>query len=954
MPQAATAVRPPRARDQKPAGAWNDPIGIALLVLSALLMLALISYDPRDLPSWIPGSVALEEDQVTRNFVGVLGAILAWGGLWMTGWAIYLLPVTMTWFGVCKLASGLRVTGRSWLGVALMVISASAIMAVQGILNHRDDITPHGGGGGLGYLIGGSLFANLLGTVGSSVVLLGIYGVGFFLASGMHPLVILEEIRLELERWREEARQRRALAEQELAAGVSAPAAVRRKKASREEISPETAATPGGPMITPELGLTFEPKIIDASVPRAHPVEDESKPKLSDVWQKKRAQKLEQAPHGTLGSLTVLFKDYKLPELDLLHWPEEASRPADKKEMLGVQDTIVRALASFGVKVEPGDITRGPAITRYEVRPVDGLRVARIAALDDDIARATCAERINILAPIPGKDTVGIELANKDKVIVPIRELLEDEVFTNGKAKIPIALGKDVYGKTIIGDLAAMPHLLVAGATGSGKSVCINGIITSLLCRFAPDELRFIMIDPKVVEMQNYANLPHLALPVVTDPKKALMALRWVVKEMENRYQMFASEACRNFEAFNSRNRKRQAAAAAGKGPAGTSPAVARTVSAVEEPAPAPRRSPSAMRPSLAMSASKASTLARVASAAAAAADSLIPEVPFGHSIAAAEELAAEARRPVRKSDAFARAAALADAAQEGMHPEQVRLDYVPEPPPWEDEEMESRHDVQFGEDAEADDALPIDEGGLWTGDSEPPPPRRQELVIPDTLPYIVVIIDELADLMQTAPADIEGAIARITQMARAAGIHLIVATQTPRADVITGVIKANIPTRIAFQVASALDSRVILDRKGAENLVGKGDMLYVPPGGAQPIRSQGALVTDEEIHAIVEHCVAQGRPVYDVRVDDENGDFMGDGDGDNDNGISAEEEETLEKCLEVIRQEKKASTSLFQRRLRLGYGRAARMMDILEMRGIIGPGDGAKPREILVSMDEI
>lgn len=220
MSQAASAVRPPRARDQKPAGAWNVPIGIALLVLSALLMLALISYDPRDLPSWIPGSVALEEDRMTRNFVGVVGAILAWAGLWMTGWAIYLVPVTMTWFGVCKLASGLKITGRSWLGVALMVISTSAIMAVQGILNHRDDITPHGGGGGLGYLIGGSLLASLLGTVGSSVVLVCIYGIGFLLASGMHPLVILEELRQEIERWREEARLRRALAEEELASGA--------------------------------------------------------------------------------------------------------------------------------------------------------------------------------------------------------------------------------------------------------------------------------------------------------------------------------------------------------------------------------------------------------------------------------------------------------------------------------------------------------------------------------------------------------------------------------------------------------------------------------------------------------------------------------------------------------------------------------------------------------------
>lgn len=238
---------------------------------------------------------------------------------------------------------------------------------------------------------------------------------------------------------------------------------------------------------------------------------------------------------------------------------------------------------------------------------------------------------------------------------------------------------------------------------------------------------------------------------------------------------------------------------------------------------------------------------------------------------------------------------------------------------------------------------------GEWNSDAAPPPPAPN-LIVPDTMPYIVVIIDELADLMQTAPADIEIAIARITQMARAAGIHLIVATQTPRADVITGVIKANIPSRIAFQVASALDSRVILDRKGAENLVGKGDMLYVPPGGSQPTRSQGALVTDEEIHAIVDHCVSQAPPDFDAGsaaiIDSP------DDGGEGGEGVSPEEEETLEKCLEVVRQERKASTSLFQRRLRLGYGRAARMMDILEQRGIIGPGDGAKPREILVDLN--
>jgi S-DNA-T family DNA segregation ATPase FtsK/SpoIIIE len=733
------------------------------------------------------------------------------------------------------------------------------------------------------------------------------------MVTGIHPLSALQSIRYEFAKWQEVCEQRRLIAEKlaEEAANTipgtftPIPEELRKKKRGAKDPATaaalaemaKTAAETG--LVTPELGLKFDPppppKIIDSSAPRSHE-DNADKPKLTEVWEKKRAQKIEQAPHGSLGNLTVRFKDYKLPPIDLLNWPVEQHAPTDKVELLATQATIVKALSSFGITVEPGDITRGPAITRYEVRPVDGLRVSRIANLDADLARATRAERINILAPIPGKDTVGIELANKEKIVVPLRELLEDDAFINGKAKLPVALGKDVYGKTIIGDLAAMPHLLVAGATGSGKSVCINSIVTSLICRFAPDELRFIMIDPKVVEMQNYEELPHLALPVVTDPKKALLALRWVVKEMENRYQIFAQEGCRNFETFNNRNRKRKAdqdakrAAAAAAGNAAPEP-----VTAAANTAKPAKTSPKVVEPDL-MPTGAAALMTR--------------EPVFTHAVSLSRE------------------------------PEEFDLDAE-----LEDFDNEMKNQLR-------------DASGAWLGDSQPPPSpstteRDYRPPVPDTLPYVVVIVDELADLMQTAPADIEVCIARITQMARAAGIHLIVATQTPRADVITGVIKANIPTRIAFQVSSALDSRVILDRKGAENLVGKGDMLYVPPGGAQPIRSQGAFVTDDEIHAIVEHCVAQGKPVFDVKVDANSGEFLADGEEDGEGGgISSEEAETLEQCIEVIRQEKKASTSLFQRRLRLGYGRAARMMDLLEARGIIGPGDGAKPREILVQID--
>src|SRR6266852_4686692 len=490
----------------------------------------------------------------------------------------------------------------------------------------------------------------------------------------------------------------------------------------------------------------------------------------------------------------------------------EVRGTADPSELEDVQQVLIETLAQGGISVAPGDITKGPTITSYEVYPAKGVRVDKIVSLERDLARATRAERINILAPIPGKDTVGIELANTRKVTVTLRELLESPDWEEAKtrAKIPLALGKDVYGKAIITDLAQMPHLLVAGTTGSGKSVCINALIASMLFRFTPDELRFIMIDPKVVELQHYNALPHLAFPVVTDPKKVLLVLRGLIDEMERRYKVFARVGVRNIIGFNA--------------------------------------------------------------------------------------------RPVKKKDADLDGEAAVSAAKEK---------------------------------AAATGATTV--------------PREDEIQIPDKMPYIVVIIDELADLMQTAPADVESAIARITQMARAAGIHLIVATQTPRADVITGVIKANIPSRIAFQVASKIDSRVILDENGADRLLGQGDMLYLPPSASRLIRAQGVLVTDEEIHRLVEFLSAQSPPAFffDAAMHEKLQAASSTSEE-----VTDEDEELVEKCLEIIRQEKRASTSLLQRRLRLGYTRAARIVDILEQRGILGPGEGAKPREILVDLD--
>ena len=516
---------------------------------------------------------------------------------------------------------------------------------------------------------------------------------------------------------------------------------------------------------------------------------------------------------------TPMIGNYQLPLMDFLQHADMTIKPTESKEELMANARLMQqTLAQFEIEVSLGDITKGPTITRYELHPAPGVKLEKITALSNNIAAVLKAERIHILAPVPGKSSVGVEVPNLVKTKVIIRDLLESDEWRNTKARIPLALGKDVYGHPIIADLGEMPHLMIAGSTGSGKSVCINAIITSLLYRFKPDELRFVMIDPKVVELQHYNSLPHLVVPVVTDPKKVILALRWVVNEMEKRYQIFARVGVRNIASFNSRPNKK-----------------------------------------------------------------LVPQEPELPLMAKKEKVEPGA-------DGFA---------------------------------------------VEVDEEIVV--------------PREEDIVIPEKLSYIVVIIDELADLMLVAPADVEMAIARITQMARAAGIHCIVATQRPSVDVITGVIKANIPARIAFQVAAKVDSRTILDAMGADKLLGKGDMLYLPPGSAKLIRAQGALITDQEIGSIVEFIARQAKPSYEVDIHKQlsrpAGGFGGE------NGID-EDEDLIQQCIEVIRSEQKASVSLLQRRLRLGYTRAARIMDELENRGIVGPGKGAEPRDILIDLD--
>jgi DNA segregation ATPase FtsK/SpoIIIE, S-DNA-T family len=848
-------IRDNKKRGELPEPAkWTNEIqGMVLISAGLVLLLSLISYSPADLPSWgFLEAFAAKDGGKGSNLIGPVGGILGFVQILLLGAAASLISISLIWFGLVKLAFDGRLWPRLIIGLAVVLLSAAAWLHAADFFfkewSERCGIRSPGGAIGSG--LGGIVLSNVIGSTGTLLLTSVTYLVGLILLTGNQPLQFVKScgsvVSTKFSAWRvsRSAAGRTAAREAEMLAERERQREQRRKDRDEQKaIAAQTLVDEPQAMLP--LRDTPAPQIIDASQRRAaDPFTAGAKP-----FERKKAG------HQSL-SVTG-FEDYELPGFDLLDEVETEDAPeANREELLNTQRTIIDTLKAFGIDVTAGDITRGPTITRYEIYPSTGLRVSRISQLEADIARATCAERINILAPIPGKDTVGIELANLQKVAVPLHELLHDPEFRSAKKKIPLALGKDVYGKTVIGDLAAMPHLLVAGATGSGKSVCINSIIASMLFKFGPDELRFIMVDPKVVEMQMYNKLPHLVVPVVTDPKKTVAALKWVVNEMEKRYRIFAKEGVRNFDSFNSRPRPEK-------------PVFEKTASAPVFPDEPPTAESIFEEPQ----------------------EPAVPLVPASH-----------------------------------------------QAPPWSLDEVD---DEQIESIATA-----LESGELGPeADEDDPAFEIEEDKIPDRFPYIVVLIDELADLMQTAPADVEMCIARIAQKARAAGIHLIIATQTPRADVVTGIIKANIPCRIAFQVSSALDSRVILDTKGADKLVGKGDMLYLPPGSAKLERAQGAFVSDAEVERIVDHCAAQGAPNFHTDI----AASINSGDEDDEEDVSDADEELVIRCIEVVRQEQKASTSLLQRRLRLGYTRAARMVDILEQRGIVGPGEGAKAREVFL-----
>lgn len=465
---------------------------------------------------------------------------------------------------------------------------------------------------------------------------------------------------------------------------------------------------------------------------------------------------------------------YEIPSFDLLTEPVANNQQNERSQIQKTARKLEETFTSFGVKAKVTKVHIGPAVTKYEVYPDAGVKVSRIVNLHDDLALALAAKDIRIEAPIPGKSAVGIEVPNQDVAMVSLVEVLRAK--QTNPSKLLFALGRDISGEAIADELSKMPHLLIAGATGSGKSVCINGIIVTILMRAKPHEVKMMMIDPKKVELNMYNGIPHLLAPVVTDPRKAAQALKKVVAEMERRYELFSEAGSRNIESYNEHVRK-------------------------------------------------------------------------------------------------------------------------------------------HNEDAEIKQPI---------------------------LPYIVVIVDELADLMMVASSDVEDAIARLAQMARAAGIHLIIATQRPSVDVITGVIKANIPSRIAFSVSSQIDSRTILDSGGAEKLLGRGDMLYMPVGSSKPTRVQGAFLTDEEVEAVVNHCINQQKAVYEeTMIPDEVSETPKDVD-----------DELYSEAIQIILEAQSASVSMLQRRLRIGYNRAARLIDSMEDQGIVGPHEGSKPRTVLITND--
>jgi S-DNA-T family DNA segregation ATPase FtsK/SpoIIIE len=850
--RSATLARP--ASESKPL------LAAVLALVGAFMLVAMITHASTDV-SWLaPESTTIPS---TPNLCGVLGASIAVALFNLFGYAGFLIPffvLAAAWFALNQRAHTL------WpFKVTLMVLCVILFTPILTLwLGTSPDASaafdPKGPGGLLGNVLFSTVFHPYL-DYGTWIL---VFPYGFCLLGAL-----ADDPKATLASWIAEMRDGfGAWNAERKAAAVKAAEEQRRRDMAAAELRRKQQEVVGAAIAVPQPKETAKPVsksvLVEVDTPHEGPgKEEEAGPDLvqpDNVSISSDAPKVEKAktksvddedeeeeevpeakpprkapePLGPNAGKVLVVQpdkiekarasqvikkrgDYVFPEIKMLNEPADASKVAPEDFRKRAAD-LIETLKQFKVDCVPVDpvngvdvgIQQGPSITRYEIKPAPGVRVERIANLSNNIAMNLEAEAVRILAPVPGKGTVGIEIPNKSRKDVLLREIIESKAWAEAAMELPVVLGVDsVTNKPVIQDLAKMPHCLIAGATGQGKSVCINAIIVSLLYRCTPQDLRFIMVDPKVVELQIYNNLPHLLIPVETDASRVPAALKWIIAEMSQRYKIFAKCGVKNITGFNAKFAKE---------------------------AGLPKQEELALSP---------------------------------------DELAAAA-------------AAAEEAVDDGVRVQNEKL------------------------------------------------------------PYIVCIIDEMADLMMVAAKDVETSVARIAQLARAAGIHLVLATQRPSTDVITGLIKANLPTRIGFKVASQIDSRTILDRGGAETLVGRGDMLFVPPGSATLNRVQGAFVGEQEVAAIVEFLAEKnGKPEFaqDVIKAIEEGAGAGAGGEEGEEG----EDPLVAQSWSIIKETRRASVSMLQRRLKLGYNRAARIMDILHDKGYVGPENGSSPREILV-----
>ncbi|MBW1710940.1 MAG: DNA translocase FtsK 4TM domain-containing protein [Deltaproteobacteria bacterium] len=723
--------------------------GLIFLFLAVITFLSLISFSPED-PSF-SRYITAQASKPISNYIGLFGSHFSALLIDVFGLAAYWLVVALL------LASWRFFRGKafnlSWLiilGVFLLLISTSASLS----LSENGYKTAPGvflSGGFLGDILT-RVLVHFLNRMGASLIVGALALIGILLTTG---LSLIRVTRALVRFFRKALERRREL---------------RLKKKEREERARRLQK-----MLNKQKGRP-KPKIKE----RAKPVE--VKP---------------EAPRQEVFDWMVPEGPYDHPPLDLLDTLEKGQGGMSEESLMASSRLLEKKLADFGIEGKVVEVSSGPVITMFEFEPAPGVKISKVANLADDLAMSMRAMSIRIIAPLPGKAVIGIEIPNPRRELVSLREVIATPAYQESKSLLTLVMGVDIIGRPEVTDLRKMPHLLIAGATGSGKSVGLNAMVLSILYKARPDEVRFLMIDPKRIELAAYNDLPHLLYPVISEPKHANQALKWAVVEMENRYRLLAEKGVRNIEAYN-RKVKRELA-----------------------------------------------------------------------------QPKASGSKKIVISDSRA---------------------------------------------------------GEGDGETEAPP---------QPLPYLVVIIDELADLMMISSRDVEESITRLAQMARAAGIHLILATQRPSVDVLTGIIKANLPTRVSFQVSSRTDSRTILDANGAERLLGDGDMLFLPPGTAKLTRIHGAFVSEDEIKRITAYIKAQQKPEYleDLKVAQE---ALENGEGEDDY------DEKYDEAVELVTRTGRASISLIQRHLRVGYNRAARMIEVMEREGVVGPADGIKPREIL------